>query len=213
MMTCLSVKKKNEVYVTIQSAEPHVHHELSDYFSFEVPEAKFLKKNPRYKYWDGTIRLYSPGTGELYGGLMKHLHTWADERQYTIEYEKNDWYGDVAETNDFVSPAGVKTFMDKITRAGITPRNYQYRAVYEAIKNNRKLLLSPTGSGKSLMIYSLVRYYTATNKKTLIIVPTTSLVEQMVNDFNDYGWNADDHVHKIYSGKDKNTDKPIIIST
>ena len=73
-MTLLSVKKKNEVYVTIQSAEPHVHHELSDYFSFEVPEAKFLKKNPRYKYWDGTIRLYSPGTGELYGGLMKHLH-------------------------------------------------------------------------------------------------------------------------------------------
>ena len=102
---------------------------------------------------------------------MKHLQVWADERQYQIEYEKNDWYGDVKETNDFVSPAGIKTFMDKITRAGITPRPYQYRAVHEAIKNNRKLLLSPTGSGKSLMIYSLVRYYTATNKKTLIIVP------------------------------------------
>ena len=159
------------------------------------------------------MRLYSPGTGELYGGLMEHLKVWADERQYQIEYEKNDWYGDVEETNDFVSPAGIKTFMDKITRTGITPRDYQYNAVYEAIKNNRKLLLSPTGSGKSLMIYSLVRYYTATNKKTLIIVPTTSLVEQMVNDFADYGWNADDHVHKIYSGKDKNTDKPIIIST
>ena len=212
-MTLLSVKKKNEVYVTIQSAEPHVHMELSDYFTFEVPEAKFLKKNPRYKYWDGTIHLYSPGTGELYGGLMKHLQVWAAERQYTIEYEKNDWYGDVEETNDFVSLAGIKTFMDKITREGITPREYQYTAVYEAIKNNRKLLLSPTGSGKSLMIYSLVRYYTATNKKTLIIVPTTSLVEQMVNDFSDYGWNAEDHVHKIYSGKDKNTDKPIIIST
>ena len=94
VMTTLSIKKKNEVYVTIQSEEPHVHHELSDYFSFEVPEAKFLKKNPRYKYWDGTIRLYSPGTGELYGGLMKHLQVWADERQYNIEYEKNDWYGD-----------------------------------------------------------------------------------------------------------------------
>ena len=103
--------------------------------------------------------------------------------------------------------------MDKIIRTEIKPRPYQYKAVYEAIKYNRKLLLSPTGSGKSLMIYSLVRYYTATSKKTLIIVPTTSLVEQMVNDFNDYGWNADDHVHKIYSGKDKNTDKPIIIST
>ena len=203
MMTTLSIKKKNEVYVTIQSAEPHVHQELSDYFSFEVPEAKFLKKNPRYKYWDGTIRLYSPGTGDLYGGLMKHLQVWADERQYKVEYEMNDWYGEVRETNDFVSYAGIETFMNKITRSEIKPRVYQYRAVYEAIKNNRKLLLSPTGSGKSLMIYSLVRYYTATNKKTLIIVPTTSLVEQMVNDFNDYGWNADDHVHKIYSGKDK----------
>ena len=116
-MTRLSVKKKNEVYLTIQSAEPHVHHELADYFSFEVPEAKFLKKNPRYKYWDGMIRLYSPGTGELYNGLLKHLYEWASERQYHIDFENNDWYGEVVQTNDFVSPAGIKMFMDKITRA------------------------------------------------------------------------------------------------
>tara|TARA_B100000287_G_scaffold189509_1_gene179083 strand:+ start:54 stop:1511 length:1458 start_codon:yes stop_codon:yes gene_type:complete len=210
-MTNLSVKKKNEVYITIHSEEEHVHHELADYFTFEVPEAKYLKKNPRYRYWDGTIRLYSPGTGALYHGLVNKLHAWADERQYNIEYQKDEWYGDIHEENDFVSPRGVKVFMDKISK--IKPRDYQYKAVYEAIKNNRKLLLSPTGSGKSLMIYSIVRYYTATAKKILIIVPTTSLVEQMVNDFADYGWSADAHVHKIYSGKDKNTDKPVIIST
>ena len=210
-MSNLKIKKKNEVYITIHSEEEHVHRELSDYFTFEVPEAKFLKKNPRYKYWDGTIRLYSPGTGELYHGLMKHVQVWADEKQYTVEYEKNDWYGDVEDDNKFVSPAGVKHFMDKI--CNIKPRPYQYKAVYEALKYNRKLLLSPTGSGKSLMIYSIVRYYCATAKKILIVVPTTSLVEQMVNDFISYGWNANDFVHKIYSGKDKNTDKPIIIST
>ena len=210
-MTTLSIKKKNEVYITIHSPEEHVHRELSDYFTFEVPEAKFLKKNPRYKYWDGTIRLYSPATGELYHGLMTHVQEWADEKQYTVEYEKNDWYGDVEDDNKFVSPAGVKHFMDKI--CNIKPRPYQYKAVYEALKYNRKLLLSPTGSGKSLMIYSIVRYYAATAKKILIVVPTTSLVEQMVNDFISYGWNANDFVHKIYSGKDKNTDKPIIIST
>ena len=210
-MTHLLVKKKNEVYITIHSPEEHIHRELADYFTFEVPEAKYLKKNPRYKYWDGTIRLYSPGTGSLYHGLTNHLHSWADERQYEIEYEKDEWYGNVHEQNDFVSPRGVKLFMDKISK--IKPRDYQYKAVYEAIKDNRKLLLSPTGSGKSLMIYSIVRYYAATNKKTLIIVPTTSLVEQMVNDFCDYGWDAEEYVHKIYSGKDKNTDKKIIIST
>ena len=210
-MTHLTVKKKNEVYITIHSDEEYVHRELADYFTFEVPEAKFLKKNPRYKYWDGTIRLYSPATGDLYHGLMKHVQTWADEKQYIVEYEKNDWYGDIEDDNKFVSPAGVKHFMDKISN--IKPRDYQYKAVYEAIKYNRKLLLSPTGSGKSLMIYAIVRYYAATAKKILIVVPTTSLVEQMVNDFISYGWNATAHVHKIYSGKDKNTDKPIIIST
>ena len=210
-MTHLLVKKKNEVYITIHSKEEHVHKELADYFTFEVPEAKYLKKNPRYKYWDGTIRLYSPGTGALYHGLTNHLHSWAYEREYQIEYEKDEWYGDVHENNDLVSPQGVKHFMDKV--CNIKPRIYQYKAVYEALKNNRKLLLSPTGSGKSLMIYSIVRYYTATAKKILIIVPTTSLVEQMVNDFISYGWNAEDFIHKIYGGKDKNTDKNIIIST
>ena len=210
-MTHLTVKKKNEVYITIHSDEEYVHRELADYFTFEVPEAKFLKKNPRYKYWDGTIRLYSPATGDLYHGLLDHLQVWAAEKQYIVEYEKNDWYGDIEDDNKFVSPAGVKHFMDKISN--IKPRDYQYKAVYEAIKYNRKLLLSPTGSGKSLMIYAIVRYYAATAKKILIVVPTTSLVEQMVNDFVSYGWNADDFIHKIYSGKDKVTDKNIIIST
>ena len=210
-MTYITLKKKNEVYVTVHSNEEYVHRELSDYFTFEVPEAKYLKKNPRYKYWDGTIRLYSPSTGALYHGLVDHLQTWANEKQYVVEYEKNDWYGDIVDDNKFVSLPAVKVFMDKIST--IKPRDYQYKAVYEALKNNRKLLLSPTGSGKSLMIYSIVRYYAATAKKILIVVPTTSLVEQMVNDFISYGWNADDFVHKIYSGKDKITDKPIIIST
>ena len=210
-MSNLIVKKKNEVYVTVHSDEEHIHRELADYFTFEVPEAKYLKKNPRYKYWDGTIRLYSPGTGALYHGLTNHLNSWAYERQYQIEYEKDEWYGDVHENNDLVSPQGVKHFMDKV--CNIKPRIYQYKAVYEALKNNRKLLLSPTGSGKSLMIYSIVRYYTATAKKILIVVPTTSLVEQMVSDFAEYGWDADSFIHKIYGGKDKNTNKNIIIST
>jgi superfamily II DNA or RNA helicase len=210
-MTHLTVKKKNEVYITIHSNEEYVHRELADYFTFEVPEAKFLKRNPRYKYWDGTIRLYSPATGDLYHGLLDHLQVWAAEKQYIVEYEKNDWYGDLSQDNKLVSLPAVKQYMKKISK--IEPRDYQYNAVYEALKYNRKLLLSPTGSGKSLMIYSIVRYYAATAKKILIVVPTTSLVEQMVNDFISYGWSADNFVHKIYSGKDKNTDKPIIIST
>ena len=209
-MSQLVVKKKNEVYLQILS-EPHVHRELADYFSFELPEAKFLKRQPRYKYWDGMIHLYSPGTGELYGGLLSHLKEWCRERQYAIQYEDNDWYGEVEVENDFVSPPAVADYMKNICK--YKPRDYQYMTVYKALKNNRGLFLSPTGSGKSLMIYSIVRYYVASGKKILLIVPTTSLVEQMIKDFKDYGWAAEEFCHTIYSGKDKNTDKPVVIST
>jgi len=209
-MTKIVVKKKNEVYLSVD-AEPHVHHELSDYFSFELPEAKFLKRQPRFKYWDGMIRLYSPGTGEIYGGLLSHMQEWCDQKGYNITYEKNDWYGPVLETNEIVSPGGVKQFMDGICR--YTPRDYQYRTVYNALKNNRGLFVSPTGSGKSMMIYSIVRYYVEMGMKILLVVPTTSLVEQIIKDFDDYGWSADHYCHAIYSGKDKNTTKPVIIST
>ncbi len=111
-MTRIIIKKKNEVFLQIQ-AEPYVHQELSDYFTFEVPEAKFLKRNPRFKYWDGTIRLYSPGTGEIYVGLYQQFLLWAKERGYSIESVKNDWYGEATDTNSMVSPEGVKSFMDK----------------------------------------------------------------------------------------------------
>ena len=209
-MSRLIIKKKNEVFLQIQ-AEPYVHQELSDYFTFEVPEAKFLKRNPKYKYWDGTIRLYSPGTGDLYAGLYTHLVEWCKDKRYLLESVNNDWYGSANDVNSFVSPAGVKDFVDKISN--IKARDYQYYTVYLALKYHRGLFLSPTGSGKSLMIYSIARYYFATDKKILIIVPTTSLVEQMVKDFTDYGWNVDEHIHKIYSGKEKNSDKPIIVTT
>jgi len=92
--------------------------------------------------------------------------------------------------------------------------------VHHAMQEERCLLLSPTGSGKSLIIYSLLRYYLdkiPKDKKVLIIVPTVSLVEQMISDFTDYssanGWSVDKNCHKIMAGADKGTDKRVVVST
>ena len=93
------------------------------------------------------------------------------------------------------------------------PRNYQIDAVYDALRYNRKLLISPTASGKSLMIYAVVRYYAEKNKKILLVVPTTSLVEQMFKDFQDYGWDAENYCHRIYAGKEKTNENPVTITT
>jgi superfamily II DNA or RNA helicase len=93
------------------------------------------------------------------------------------------------------------------------PRGYQIKGVYDALKFNRKLLISPTASGKSLMIYTLTRYHLEHKRKVLIIVPTTSLVEQMFKDFTDYGWDSESYCHKIYSGKEKQSNLPVTITT
>jgi superfamily II DNA or RNA helicase len=208
-MTNIIIQKKNEIYLKVE-AEPHIHQELFDYFTFEVPGAKFMPQY-RSKYWDGKIRLYSNHTGEIYVGLLDKLVAWAKRYEYTVEFKDNKFYGSPFEENEMISFNGVSDYMNKISKH--QPRDYQIDAVYDALRYNRKLLISPTASGKSLMIYTIVRYFVDNNKNILLIVPTTSLVEQMVKDFLDYGWDSEKYCHKIYSGKEKNTDKPVVVTT
>ena len=208
-VTDIIIKKKNEVYVTVK-AEPHINQELSDLFTFDVPGAKFMPQY-RSKYWDGKIRLYSPATGEIYGGLVDKIVSWAKKSEYSLEFENNQFYGTPFEENEIISREGVKDYMTRISKH--KPRNYQIDAVYDALRYNRKLLISPTASGKSLMIYSVVRYYAEKNKKILLVVPTTSLVEQMFKDFQDYGWDAENYCHRIYAGKEKTNENPVTITT
>ena len=93
-------------------------------------------------------------------------------------------------------------------------RDYQKEAFIHAVQKNRCLLLSPTASGKSHIVYLLTRFNQLRIKnKILIIVPTTSLVEQLYKDFKDYGYDSDKYVHRIYEGHSRDTDKQIIIST
>ena len=208
-MSHLIISKKNEIYLQVK-AEPHVYYELADQFTFEVPGAKF---SPAYKnkYWDGKIRLFNTQKEEIYIGLLDKITKFCDDHGYTYEFVDSKYYGLPFETNDFISKEGVKDYMNTICK--YSPRDYQVEGVYDALKHNRKLLISPTASGKSLMIYSLVRYYVEKKQNILIVVPTTSLVEQMYKDFADYGWDVGSYCHKIYAGKERETDSQVIITT
>ena len=208
-MSHLSISKKNEVNLQVKS-ETHVYYELSDYFTFDVPGAKFMPQY-RNKYWDGKIRLFSNHTGEIYVGLLDKLIQFCEDHNYTYEFKDNEYYGLPFQTNDLISREGVKDYMYSICKH--VPRDYQIEGVYDALKHNRKLLISPTASGKSLMIYSIVRYYVEKKQSILIVVPTTSLVEQMYKDFEDYGWDVGSFCHKIYAGKERETNSQVIITT
>lgn len=206
----ITIVKKNEVYLRVEG-EQHIHKELSEYFSFDVPGAKFM---PQYKsrVWDGKIRLYSPGTGEIYVGLFDYLCEYLDNKGYEYIIQDSKFYGIPNEEEEYVTPESVASFV-KSLGLPFKIRDYQLKAVFSAIKDRRKLLLSPTGSGKSLIIYSLVRWHLQYDRDVLIIVPTTSLVSQLKQDFKDYGWSADHYCHEIMGGREKYSDAPVVIST
>ena len=208
-MSHLVISKKNEVYLHVD-AEVHIYYELADQFTFDVPGASF---SPAYKkkFWDGKIRLFNTQKGEIYIGLLDRIIQFCKDHGYTYEFKNNTHYGLPFEVNEGISKEGVKDYMTAISK--YVPRDYQIDGVYDALRHNRKLLISPTASGKSLMIYSIVRYYVENKKNTLIVVPTTSLVEQMYKDFADYGWDVGSFCHKIYAGKERETDSQVIITT
>ena len=201
------ISKKNEVYVRVDT-EPNIARELSDFFTFEVPGARFM---PTYKkrIWDGKIRLYNMMNGEIYLGLIPYIQEFAKRNDIDIEYK-----GDVNATQSSFTHGVCKGFIRNIkpksNGKSIELRDYQTDAVVHAIRNNRSLLLSPTASGKSLIIYLLSRWYES--NRILILVPTTSLVEQMYTDFLDYGY-LESKMQKIYQGYTKDISSEVTIST
>jgi superfamily II DNA or RNA helicase len=211
-LTDIVVHKKDDVYLNIE-CEAHIAHDLSDFFTFRVPGYKFMPAY-RNRAWDGKIRLFNAFGGELYVGLLPYVVEFAERRELTIQslpLVKTTTIGETKEFFDWLDP-----FVDG---KSITSYDYQVDTVHHGINHKRALMISPTSSGKSLMIYALINWYLNTiDKKILIIVPTTSLVEQLYKDFEDYStgssydYNAD-QTHRIYAGKDKNTDKRIVITT
>ena len=204
----MKISKVNEVYLELEVDED-VSRELSDYFTFEVPGAKFMPQF-RNRMWDGKIRLFSPHNGRIYVGLLPYIKEYCSKK--SIEYIMEEG----VENDRNVIRESVREFAESLRPKSrgkpIQFRDYQIDAIWHAIQSNRCLLLSPTASGKSLIIYTLVRYYNLMKLKTLILVPTTSLVEQMYSDFIDYGW-EDKHIHRVYAGLDKGSKKPVVIST
>lgn len=176
-METIRIRKLNEVYNKIE-CEPSIAMELNTYFTFDVPGAKFMPA-VRNKVWDGKIRLFNLMTCTLYGGLNRYVEEFCKSRNYEVEYE-TDFSSDefsLIEAKKFIETLNVPSKFES--------RDYQLEAFVHSVRERRALLLSPTASGKSFIIYLLMRYY---NAKTLIIVPTTTLVHQLASDFKEYGY-------------------------
>lgn len=203
-MDRVNVEKVNEVFVRVV-AEPSLKMEMSEYFTFEVPGAKFMPA-VRNKVWDGKVRLLNTMTGYIYAGLVPYIKKFCDQRGYECVLSK-----ELENAEPVPDDYGYE--IAKEVNAAFEVRDYQNDAIVHAIRNNRALFLSPTASGKSFIIYLIMAHHLLLERKILIIVPTTSLVDQMASDFIEYNRGQKMDIHKIRGGVDKTVDAEITITT
>jgi superfamily II DNA or RNA helicase len=207
------IRQKDAVNLIVE-CEKSIAKELNGFFTFYVPNYQYT---PAYKkkIWDGQIRLFNVYGRTLYVGLLEYLQKFAIDRKYTIEIDSENLLSTQENTTS------LDEFSDfiKSLNLNIKPHTHQLKASFHALNKKRTLLLSPTGSGKSLIIYILVKYclkYLGAGEQILIVVPTVGLVNQLYADFVEYSnktWDVDANVHKIFSGADKKSQKKIVVST
>lgn len=214
-METIIITKENESYIHINCSED-IAHEISDFFSFLSPNCKF---DPRYKkrksdgtrIWDGKIRLFNLKNRLLYYGLYNDLEKYLNENNYHYRIDPK-----ISSLDNFTE----KDALDFISSLNLPPniqvRDYQLKYFIHAINHKKSLILSPTGSGKSLIQYLVIRYLQSKGlSKGLLAVPTTALCGQMLEEFNNYGYDANENCHLIYNykGMTKDSDKFLYIST
>lgn len=212
-MSIVTIEKLDEVHMRVFS-DASVEQELADFFTYEYPGARFT---PQYKarLWDGKVRLYDQIRKSLYIGLLNYVKEFCDRNGHTIEYKSE------FNTSNGITHELVEEFAQWLNPHGrgkpIEIRDYQVEAVKTALDQERTLLLSPTASGKSFIIYTTMRWHLDQGRKCIIIVPTTSLVEQLYADFEDYssanGWSTAGNCQKLYSGFTKDFTRNVLITT
>jgi superfamily II DNA or RNA helicase len=185
-------------------ADPGILREISDHFTFFAANYKFHPKF-RARVWDGKIRLLNTKTNLIYAGLAKKIKKFCDSRGYLFTFDRELTYSDVSEIE-------IKKHIDKLNiPKEYVNRDYQFNSVVKCIRTGRRTLLSPTSSGKSLIIYIISTWYK--EHKKLIIVPTIQLVNQMEGDFRDYGFKGKIHKSTDKLSKDNDIDADIVITT
>lgn len=193
------LEKLDNNFIKITGQE-WLYRELYDEFSFLCNGHQYSKAYKR-KVWDGKISTFNKKNKTLYYGNYKKLINFLKNKNYTYIDNVNHEYKD----KDF-------SYLTKYTH--FSPRDYQINCLNKCLKEKRKISILNTGAGKSLIIFLLCCYFIENNITTLLIVPNTSLVEQMYSDFCNYSNKlfVSKNVSRYY-GKVKEKDKKVIIST
>jgi superfamily II DNA or RNA helicase len=157
-------------------------------FTFENSSSKYSGANP---FW-GAITDY----GSFKIGLFKEVYS----------YTKTFFNNEKIEVDSEILKRAFPKFEQKYSEikqpknTTYIYRDYQSQAILNVIKYGRGLVIMPTRSGKTLVMYGLAENIKM--KKMLIVVPNIQLVKQFKKDFIEYGW--DPNEISAFSGFEKN---------
>lgn len=205
----ITVHKYDEVYFWLEcNYEQSVG--LRNHLSCYAPNHKFDQRF-KAKVWDGKISFYDLRTKLLPIGLIDELQKFAFRNDYELIFDF-----DKEEFVDSISEQDIHEFYEKIySQTDFYPRDYQHNAIKRALSHHRGIIQAATGAGKSLTIYSLIRYcMEVLEGDVILVVPNITLVNQMFSDFTDYGWETvGDEVCVLYTNAVYNENKRVLITT
>lgn len=221
-MAQIYLEKVNEVRMRVITQDLGINEELYDHF--KMPDPNFTPSD--FSKYDGLIRFYQKSSGLIDIGLIFDVFSFCRNNGYTLEVDPLLKYilkTTKEEIQEFIDGLQLSHQTEDGSFSPAEAREYQFDSVYTAITDTRCVLQAATSAGKSLILYVLARYYRMRREaiesdlKTLIIVPSVHLVRQLYENFEEYshfnGWKADVNIHQIYSDADKNSCKPVFIST
>lgn len=216
----VEIVKVNESFIKVYS-DINIESEIRDFFTFKAPGYQFAPSY-RARMWDGNVSLYNIKTKLLPIGLYYRLEEFCAEQNIQITFRQCERFSCVSVKND-VHLEETQSFINDLNlwskNGPITARDYQVSAVHKAITDRRVTLVSPTSSGKSMIIYCAIRWILEDDPdaRILLLVPNVTLVNQMLGDFREYseknGWDVDKNCQKLYSGQNKELSKRVLITT
>lgn len=201
-MKTAHIHVRDEVYCQISGLEPHDHKVLEDKFAVMVEGAIFM---PLYKLgrWDGKVRFFDK-TGKIYFRLLEDVVPYLESWGYDIQLH---------DLRKPVDPIHNRVYTDWFAQhpehtLGVKLRPYQVEAVNKALEAGSGFILAATGSGKTWMVAALADIMAQAGYRTIVIVPSSDLVEQTAATFRlgclDVG---------IYSGAKKDIHHPTVVAT
>lgn len=199
----IEIRKHDDLNIQIVTDNRSVILGIKDYFTDFVEGYRFMPKYKAGGRWDGKICLVGAGNILPYGLLfdtIKCIKTKFKEEELIVS-------NDVKEL--FMGDETIEPEFD----LNIIPRPYQLECIMACLKYKKGIVVAATASGKSCTIAYVIKTLmdNCLVTKTLIIVPTLSLVEQFYKDLGEYGMDIN-NVGRVYS-KIKEFNKPIVIST